>query len=94
VFSYRERIFIVDIFRREKRNGVRAVMAMAARCLLLANFRRQLPTSASGQGVQRDEKFLNDMAADEVFLNDAFEDGRIALGIPRAFGIYQRDGAA
>src|SRR5262245_57964351 len=39
------------------------------------------------QRMRRDQMVLDDPAADEVFVDDAFENGRIALPIPRPFRI-------
>lgn len=36
-------------------------------------------------------KVRNDFSADEMLLNDAFEDGRVALGVPDAFGVNDGD---
>ena len=41
-----------------------------------------------------DQKFLNDMAADEVFLDDALERRRVAPAVPRAFRIDDSNRAA
>ena len=41
-----------------------------------------------------DQVVANDLAADEVFLDDSLEDGRIAFAVPRAFGIDHGNRAA
>ena len=46
-----------------------------------------------GEWVFGDCKFFDNVSADEVFLNDAFEDGWIALGVPCAFRVDDGDGA-
>src|SRR5947208_3469753 len=38
-----------------------------------------------------DQRVGNDASADEVFLDDSFEDGRIARAVPRALWIDDRD---
>src|ERR1051326_1333293 len=42
----------------------------------------------------RDDVFVHDTSADEMFLDDPFENGRIASGVPRALGIDDRDRSA
>jgi hypothetical protein len=41
-----------------------------------------------------DEEVTNDPTADQMLLDDPFEDGRVALSVPGAFGINDGDGAA
>ena len=42
----------------------------------------------------RDQLLVDNASADEMFLNDAVEDGWIALPVPRPFGIDNGDRAA
>src|SRR4051812_27500057 len=42
----------------------------------------------------RDQRVFDDPAADQVLLDDPFENRRIAPGVPRAFGIDDRDRTA
>src|SRR6266498_1865163 len=42
----------------------------------------------------RDQTLLDDAAGDEMFLNDPFQHGRIALTVPCAFGIDDGDRSA
>src|SRR4051812_22060638 len=51
-------------------------------------------SSVGRQRMLRDERVLDDSAADEVFLDDPLEHRRVALPVPGAFGIDDRDRAA
>src|SRR4051794_20716588 len=41
-----------------------------------------------------DERISHDAPGDEMLLDDPLEDGRIALRVPRAFGVDDRDRSA
>jgi hypothetical protein len=44
--------------------------------------------------VRRNEEFLDDAAADQVFLDDSLEHGRITLAVPHPFWINDGDRSA
>src|SRR5688572_31115399 len=44
--------------------------------------------------MRSDQQILDDSTADQVFLNDPLERGRVAFTVPRAFRIDDRDGAS
>src|SRR5262245_45667813 len=48
----------------------------------------------SGQRMIRDQILGNDASADQMLLNDALEHRRIALAVPRAFGVDDSDRSA
>ena len=52
------------------------------------------PLSVRLQRLLNDEKVLNDFAADEMLLDDAFERGGIARVVPGTLGVDDSDGTA